>query len=338
MTSTEPSTIPPPVEGGRDARSARSVSLRKFLYDYAVFLLFIALIVVYSIALPSTFPTSGNFQTIVDSQAVLLILALGLTVPLVTGEFDLSIGSMLGFASILTAWLLGEQHWGLAPGLLVVLAAGALVGTINGFLVVRVGVGAFITTLATGTILSGLTVAVSNGEVLNGIPDSLSNFTNGTLFGLSATVYMAAALAFGLWLVYEHTTLGRNLFFVGAGRETARLVGLPVARLRWGAFVFSGVVSSAAGILAAAQLGGSVTGLGESYLLPAYAAAFLGATTIKPGRFNAWGTVVALYLVVTGTTGLELMGVSNWVESVFDGVALIVAITFAQMASRRTVD
>jgi ribose transport system permease protein len=319
-----------------DRRRLTRSRLERLLFDYAIVLLFAVMILVYSIIEPSSFFTYGNLQTIVDTQAVLVLLALGLTLPLVTGEFDLSIGAMLGFTSILLTYLVGVQHWNMAAAIAVSLAVGAAVGFINGFFVVRIGVGAFITTLATGTILSGLTIAVSNGEILNGVPQSLQDFASHQFLGLATPVYLALGLAVVLWYVYEHTPVGRYLFFVGAGRDTARLVGLPVDRLRWSAFIACGLISSGAGIIAAAQLGGAVTGVGESYLLPAYAAAFLGATTIKPGRFNAWGTVIALYLVVTGTTGLELMGVENWVEYVFDGGALIAAVTFARVVSRES--
>ena len=146
-------------------------------------------------------------------------------------------------------------------------------------------------------------------------------------------MYLAFVLVIALWYVYEHTPLGRALFFVGEGREAARLVGLRVDRLRFGAFVASGVISAGAGIVTAGQLGAADPSVGPSFLLPAYAAAFLGATTIKPGRFNAWGTVVALYLLVTGVTGLELLGSSSWVQEMFNGVALLIAVTFARFVA-----
>jgi ribose transport system permease protein len=319
----------------RRTRADRSQSL---LYRYAVVLVFVVMIVVFSVLLPDTFFTSGNFQTIVNSQAVLLLLALALTLPLSVGEFDLSVASMLGFGATLLAYLYGSWHWPLGAAVAAVLAVGAVVGLVNGLFIVRFGVNAFITTLGTGTVLTGLTLAVSGGQILTGVPDGVTNFAAGDLFDLTWPAYVALGFSVVLWYVYEHTPAGRYLFFVGEGREVARLAGLPVRQLRWLAFVFASGIAAACGILAAGQLGSADPSVGPNYLLPAYAAAFLGATTIKPGRFNAFGTVVALYLLVTGVTGLELAGAASWVEQVFSGSALVIAVTFARLVSREAAE
>jgi ribose transport system permease protein len=314
--------------------SQRERRARLVIYRYAVVIALALFVVGFSILLPKTFFTLGNFRTIVSSQAVLMVLALGLTLPLTTGEFDLSIGSMLGCGAVLTAYFTGELHW---PLLLVVAATifvGFIAGALNGFFVVRIGVNAFIGTLGTSTILTGLTLAVSGGQILNSVAQPLVDFVQYQILGLAVPVYLALALAIVLWYIYEHTPIGRYLFFVGEGREAARLVGLRVDRLRFAAFIASGATSAAAGILTAGQLGAADPSVGPSFLLPAYAAAFLGATTIKPGRFNAWGTVVALYLLVTGVTGLELLGTSSWVQETFNGVALLIAVTFARFVAR----
>jgi ribose transport system permease protein len=326
-----------PMGGGASSgsrMSSRERSARLVVYRYAVVIALALFVVGFSILLPKTFFTLGNFRTIVSSQAVLMILALGLTLPLTTGEFDLSIGSMLGCGAVLTAFFTGELHW---PLLLVVVATilvGVIAGALNGLFVVRVGVNAFIGTLGTSTILTGLTLAVSGGQILNSVAQPLVDFVQYQIFGLAVPVYLGFALAIVLWYIYEHTPIGRHLFFVGEGREAARLVGLRVDRLRFGAFIASGAVSAAAGVFTAGQLGAADPSVGPSFLLPAYAAAFLGATTIKPGRFNAWGTVVALYLLVTGVTGLELLGTSSWVQEMFNGIALLIAVTFARFVAR----
>ena len=184
-------------------------------------------------------------------------------------------------------------------------------------------------------VLAGLTLYVTNGTILTTVPDGLQTFAQARLPGvqIGTPAIVGFVLAIALWYLYEHTPVGRHLFFVGEGREVARLVGLPVARLRFGAFVGSALMAGVAGILLAGELGGLSPSVGPTFLLPAYAAAFLGATTIKPGRFNAFGTLVALYLLVVGVTGLELLGVESWVEQVFNGVALAVAVSFARLVS-----
>jgi ribose transport system permease protein len=319
-------------QGG--ASSQRQRGLRLLIYRYAVVIALALFVIGFSLLLPRTFFTMGNFRTIVSSQAVLMILALGLTLPLATGEFDLSIGSMLGCGAVLTAFFTGELDWPLFLVVVATILVGVVAGVLNGLFVVRIGVNAFIGTLGTSTILTGLTLAVSGGQILNSVSQPLVDFVQYQIFGLAIPVYLAFALAVVLWYVYEHTPVGRYLFFVGEGREAARLAGLGVNRLRFAAFIASGGISAAAGVLTAGQLGAADPSVGPSFLLPAYAAAFLGAATIKPGRFNAWGTVVALYLLVTGVTGLELLGTSSWVQEMFNGVALLIAVTFARFVAR----
>lgn len=326
---------PPSAVPVRRSRAERS---RMVLYRYAVVLVFVAMIAVFSGLLPHTFFTTGNFQTIVNSQSVLLLLSLALTLPLSVGEFDLSVASMLGFGATLLAFLSGSWHWPLLASLVAVIAVGAVVGLVNGLFVVGFRVNAFIVTLGTGTVLTGLTLAVSGGQILTGVPASVTNFSAGEGLGLVWPAYVAFGFAVLLWYLYEHTPTGRYLFFVGEGREVARLAGLPVARLRWLAFVLAAMVAAVCGIFAAGQLGSADPSVGPNYLLPAYAAAFLGATTIKPGRFNSLGTVVALYLLVTGVTGLELLGAASWVEQVFNGGALVIAVTFARLVSQEAVE
>ncbi len=312
---------------------------RTFLYRYAVVIALLVLVVAFSLIAPGTFPTIANIRTIINSQGVLLVLALGLTAPLIAGDFDLSIGATLGFCGSLVAALVGTLGWDGTPAMIATLAAAAAIGLTNGALVVGLGINAFIATLATSTVLAGLTLYVSNGTILESVPVALQTFAQARLpgIGIGTTAIVGFILAILLWYAYEHTPVGRQLFFVGEGREVARLVGLPVARLRIGAFVTSALLSGLAGLLLAGELGGLAPSVGPTFLLPAYAAAFLGATTIKPGRFNAFGTLVALYLLVVGVTGLELLGVESWVEQVFNGVALAVAVAFARLVSREQV-
>jgi ribose transport system permease protein len=321
---------PPPTSGAQLRIRPRG----QWLSAYALIIAFVLMIVVYSVLAPSTFPTWGNARTIIGSQAVLLLLTLGLTIPLIAGDFDLSIGSLLGLSAVMCTWLTGTHGWAAGPAIVACIALGLAVGALNAFFIVKVGVGAFIATLASGTILTGVGVAISNGQVLSNVAPSITSVASGTLFGLPWPVYITLAFAIFLWYIYEHTPTGRYLFFLGAGRDTARLAGLRVDTLRWGAFISSALVASVAGILAAGSFGGTVPGFGDSYLLPAFAGAFLGATAIKAGRFNVWGTVIAVYFVVTGVTGLQLLGVSDWVEQVFNGTALLVAVSFGVLTSR----
>ena len=219
------------------AMHRRGVQLQ--LYKYAVLIALAIFIVVFSIIAPSTFPTVGNVQTIINSQAELLILSLGLTLPLLAGDFDLSIGATMGYAGSLVAELYGPLHMGAAESILITLASCALIGCVNAFLVVRVGINAFIGTLATATVLSGLTLQVTKGSILTTVPNSLQSFANWRMptLGIGAPALVGFGLALAFWYLYQFTPFGRRLFFVGEGREAARLTGLPVNSMRTVAFI-----------------------------------------------------------------------------------------------------
>ena len=335
----EPELGPSALNLREQGMAVRRRGVRLQLYKYAVLIALAIFIAVFSIIAPKTFPTVGNVQTIINSQAELLILSLGLTLPLLAGDFDLSIGATMGYAGSLVAELYGPLHMGAAEAILITLASCALIGCVNAFLVVKVGINAFIGTLATATVLSGLTLQVTKGSILTTVPNGLQSFADWRMptLGIGAPALVGFGLALVFWYLYQFTPFGRRLFFVGEGREAARLTGLPVNSMRTVAFIGAAFISGIAGLLLTGELGGMSSSIGPTYLLPAYAAAFLGATTIKPGRFNAIGTLVGLYVLVVGVTGLELLGVPSWIEQVFNGAALAVAVGFARFVSTEQV-
>jgi ribose transport system permease protein len=226
----------------------------------------------------------------------------------------------------------------LIPACIITLLVGVVIGAINGFFIVNLGINAFIITLGSMTILSGLTFGITGGNVIVNLPPALLTFGRQELFGLPLAIYYGWTLALVLAYVYERTPIGRYLLFVGGNRDAARLAGLPVTQIRFLAFVFSSLISAFAGIVLASKLGAIDPTIGPSYLLPPYAAAFLGTTAVQIGRFNVGGTVIAIYMLIIGITGLLLMGSDPWVSDAFDGGALIVAVTFAGLAGRKAAD
>jgi ribose transport system permease protein len=327
--------------GGSDAVAERAergdaarFDLRSLIGRYAVVLALLVMVAGFSLLRPDTFFTTGNFQTILITQSVLIVLALGLTIALAAGEFDLSIASMIGFSGGLIAYLSSEAGWSVGLAILVSFLAALTVGVFNGIFVVKFHVNSFIATLGMGTLILGLALAITGSTVIGNIPAALTDPARTELFGLDLPVYYALLLAALLWYFLEHTPLGRYVFFTGEGPEAARLAGVRVDRIRFGALVASSLFAWLAGVLLVGQTGAADPTFGAPFLLPAFAAGFLGATTIKPGRFNAWGTVIAVLLLATGTTGLQLLGAADWVENVFNGAALILAVTLAQLVSR----
>jgi ribose transport system permease protein len=321
--------------GGRGAASHHMGTSAGILYKYGLVLLLFAEIAVFGALRPATFLTHSNLENIVASQAVLMIIALGLLIPLTANEFDLSAGYMVAFTASLLAVLTGEHGMSTVPALLIVLGSGVVVGLVNSFFVVGLGVNSFITTLGSGTLLAGLTILVTGNQILSGVPSTVITAATHQFLGLPLIVYYGLALAAVVWYLLEYTPLGRRLLFVGQGREAARLAGVRVNRIRVGSFITASVACAVAGILLAGDIGAVEPTVGPSYLLPAYAGAFLGATTIKPGRFNAWGTVIALYVLTAGITGLQLLGATIWIINSFNGAALLLGVGIAQIAGRR---
>jgi ribose transport system permease protein len=305
---------------------------------YALVAAWVAVAVLFTLLRPDTFATTSNVQSIFGSQAVLLVLALGLIIPLTAKDFDLSIASVLSVSAMSVAVLNVQHGWPLLAAVAVAIAAGLVVGTINGALVVFLGVDSFIVTLGTGTVLSGVVLWISGSNTVSGVDSTLVDLVvTERVLGISLGFWYGLVLCVALWWVFEYTPLGRRLLFVGRGRNVSRLSGVRVNRLRLGALIASSVIAAFAGVLYTGTLGGADPSSGSSLLLPAYAAAFLGATAIVPGRLNAWGTFISVYFLVTGITGLQLLGVESFVQQLFYGGALVLAVALSELVrGRRT--
>lgn len=311
-------------------RALSAVGLGRFSGVYIIVLL----IAVFGVWLPDTFLTTTTLRNIVNEQSVTAVLALGLLFSMSARMFDLSVGSMLGLAAILTAWLSAEQGLGVVAVIAIVLGAGLLAGLVNGVVVVGAGVDSFIATLGMSSVLLAFTVRVSDGQYLTEIPNSITSLTSSQPLGIPVLAFYVAILAILAWYVLEHTPLGRRLYATGADPDASRLAGIATAKLRFWSLVVTAVVASSAGLLLASKLGSASPDQGASYLLPAFAAVLLGSTQIHPGRVNVGGTLVALILISVGIKGLQLAGADPWVTDLFYGVALIVAVSAASISKQ----
>lgn len=315
-------------------RPAFRLDVGMLFYRWGLLVAWAIVIVVFGVLRPDTFLTGANFSTIFGSQAVLVILAIALLIPLTTGEYDLSVAGTLGMGLILTQWLSAEHGWSLGPAVCVALLAGVVVGFVNAFFIIKVGVESLIVTLGMGTLLTGIGFALTETTVVGPstfLPEAVRNH----FLGIPLAFYYGLALTVLAWYVYARTPLGRYLYFVGSGRDVARLSGIKVDTLRAGGLVAAGLISAFAGVVLAGVLGSSSPSVSDSFLLPAFAAVFLGATAVTPGRFNPWGTFIGVYFLITGITGLELLGLVGWIEQVFYGAALIIAVALSRLAAGR---
>jgi ribose transport system permease protein len=339
-----PSTHPAPAEAqasssGRATAPAPggATPLRRFasavLNRYATLLLLALLIVVFSIASPK-FLTAQNWQNLIVTQSVVACLTLAAILPLVAGEFDLSLGYLVGVLAMLGAYL-AKQGGGTIEVIAAMLAAGLLVGLINGILTVSFKISSFIATLGVGIVLSGVTLGLSNGQVLfSNIPAALTDLGKGEFLGVGTTVWLALLLALVLLYVLEHTPFGRRLYAVGGSERVAFLAGVRTGRVKIAAFAGAGLLVGIGAIFALGQSGAANPGFGADLLLPAYAAAFLGVTTYRPGYYNVPGAIVAILLLAVGFNGLNLLGAPFWVQPIFNGAVLLLAVITARAESR----
>jgi ribose transport system permease protein len=341
----------PPVASAAPAAPRRTglpAVLTVTVSRFGLLLILAVAIAVFSGLKPQTFPTADNFTAIAGTYALTLMLALSVVLPLAVGEFDLSVAATFGLCHVLTAGLVLESGQSIFVAAGVALAAGAAIGLVNGLLVVRFKVSSFVATLGTMTILGGVTQGYAPGGQILAEPHAVGgghtavyafpawflNLGEGELLGIAGPFWVALALVVVLWFVLDRTTTGRRLTATGGNREAAHLSGVNTDRTVLLTFVACGLLAAVAGVVATAQLGRGLTTIADSYLLPAYAGAFLGATTVRPGRFNAWGTLVGVYLVAICVAGLQQLGVQDWVQSVFNGGALIVAVVASGFLAR----
>ncbi|WP_299736740.1 ABC transporter permease [uncultured Roseobacter sp.] len=334
MQSLESSALEPTRAEMKDL--SRTKRLLRLLPVYGLVILTVLLIVLFSILLPNTFPTMLNLRAIISDKAIIALLSLGAMIPMAAGRIDLTVGYGIVLWHILAISLqtmLGLP-WPIAVA--VVLVLGAVAGFLNGLLVEVAKIDSFIATLGTGTVLYALALWHTGGRQMVGVlPDGFYALNTTFVFGLPITGYYLIAITFVMWVVLEYTPVGRYLYAIGANQRAAQLNGIPTRKYVIGAFVASGTMTALAGVLLAAKLRIGQASVGLEFLLPALVGAFLGSTTIKPGRVNVWGTIVGVAILAVGISGIQQFGGSFWVEPLFNGVTLLIAIGIAGYAQRR---
>lgn len=329
--------VSPPVDDFVEPRKAahRPIGIRGLISRYAVPLIGLAMFAVFSLWHPDIFFTTANFKAMVNAQAIVLLLALAASVPVRAGDLDFSVSSVMT-ASGATLAAVSVAGGPLVLAVAAALGVGLCVGAINALFIVKIGVDPLVMTLGMLIALGGFAYAITGSAVLVNIPQSVITFSTHKLLGLPLATWYGWVLVVIVWYVYEKTPSGRYLLFTGGNRDAAQLSGVPVARIRTIALMVAALISSFTGIVLVGQFGALDPSVGPAYLLQPFAAVFLGATTVRVGRINAFGTMFALYLLIIGITGLQLLGARQWLNDVFNGVALVIAITVARAAGRRT--
>jgi ribose transport system permease protein len=305
--------------------------LTRAISVWGLLLLFVLLLAVFSLLKPDTFLTYFNIRSILSNKSVQLLVALSVFIPMVANQFDLSAGFNVGISQVLAIGLQG-QGWPWQAAVCAVLLMGAAVGFANGL---RVKIDSFIATLGTGTILYGLNAWYTGGQqVLASLPPAFLAIS-GSVWIVPAPAIYALIVSLTLWVVFEYLPLGRYLYVLGASPRTAELNGISAKRYITLAFVAAGTIASFAGVVLQSQLQVGQSSVGQEYLLPAFTAALLGATSIRPGRVNVWGTVLAVAVLAVTVAGLNQLGAPFFVEPLFNGSMLILAVGLAVQAAQR---
>ncbi|MBL5973676.1 MAG: ABC transporter permease [Candidatus Leucobacter sulfamidivorax] len=323
--------------GGKPVQQNSRVRSRRGIERWALLIAFVILVAVFASILPGTFASYANLRVILNGQAVIAVAALALLVPLVGGRFDVSVGSNIALNAIVCAAAMSHFSLPLWLAALLALLVGGLVGAINGFFIAYLGVNSLIATLASATIIIGLNQWYTGGRpIATGIDQSLTSVSVGQIAGIPLLAVIMIVLAVIVWYLLTQTVYGRQLTAVGVGLEASRLVGVPVRGRILMSFVISGVLAGFAGILQLGRQGsGDPAAGGIEFILPALAAVFLGATAFTPGRYNVPGTILGLFFVGVAVSGLALLGAKPWVQPVFNGAIVLVAVAASQYANRR---
>ena len=310
--------------------------LRHVLVRYGLLLAIVLLIILFSLLLPSTFLTAITFRSILSDQSIVALVALAQMIPLAANKFDLSVGYGIGLAHILSIGLQVNAGlpWPITVGL--VCSTGLMIGILNGLLVEAAQIDSFIATLGTGSILYAISIAYTGGQQIVGpLPHGFTEINDMSLLGIPAPAIYVLVLAIALWVAFEYMPIGRYIYAIGANPRAAQLVGIPKSRYVVLAFAASGLTTAFAGVVLGAKLQVGQSNVGPPYLLPSFVGALLGSTAFRLARVNVWGTIVAVTLLSIGIAGIEQLGSSFYVEPLFNGTTLLIAVGLAGLTSRR---
>lgn len=307
---------------------------------YGTLLGFAAILIFFSVMLPETFLTARNWLNITQQLSMLMVVAAGMTIVMVMGDFDLSVGSTASLAGIVAAVLFtfGYPVWA-AVG--IALLVGLVGGAINGALVAALGILPFIATLATLTMFSGAAFVISGGKTISGraIPEEFGNFARQGLalgdLSIPNLTIVAATVTLAVWVLLEQTTFGRRLYAIGGNIEAAFLAGVPVRRLKLAAFALTGVSAAMAGLLYASRVASANPTQGAGLMLNAIAAVFLGQSMTQHGEPRILATLVGVLILGVLDNGLTQLSVDSYVRQILVGGIILLAVALSAFSKSR---
>jgi len=300
---------------------------------YATIIGLAGMLIAFSLLSPKAFPTLGNFTNVINQASLAMIIAGGLTMAVIVGELDLSIGFAASLHGVFVTGLVVRHGLPIPAAIVVILLMGALIGLVNGLIVTKAKVNSVIATLGVGTILTGLAFAYSAGvPIVAGVPEAFLQLSLGRwLFGIPNNIVIMVVVLASLWLLVEKSAIGQEIQAVGGNPAAARLAGINVDRIKILGFVLSGICAALTGTLLASRLGSGTTSAADSYLLTAFAAVFLGSATLRDGEFHIIGTFVGALIIAFAFNGLNIFGAPTYSQYILQGAILIIAVGLSSM-------
>jgi ribose transport system permease protein len=325
----------PAASSPRPLHGRRQAAFMWLLGTYGTIIVLVVMLAVFSLLQPGTFATVGNFRNIFNDMAIGTIVAAGLTVPLVAGDFDLSIGYVASFCGLLVVGILSAGQLPIPLAMLVVVGIGTLIGIVNGIIVSKIGVNAFIATLGTGTVVVGLNYAYSGGMPLQLRQQrEFTDIAIGRLWGIPHLIWVMVVVLVVLWVILNRTVQGQHIRAIGVSPESSRRAGVAVDRSRIVAFAIASTCAAIGGVLMASNLGSGQVTAGDGFMLTSFSAAFLGSAALREGQFHILGTLIGVLTVAIGNNGLAMIGAPIFTQFLFAGGLLVVAVALGGIGRR----
>jgi ribose transport system permease protein len=287
-------------------------------------------------SLSDNFFSVSNFENITKQLAVVGIVSIGMTIVLIAGGVDLSVGSVAALSGVVTSLLWVELSIPLGLSVLLGLLSGALIGFLNGFMVTFMKINPLITTLGTFSIVRGLAFVLSEGQTNQLNNDAFKFLRRGEMFGISFSLILMIVLYAVFYVVLRHTQFGRNLYAIGGSLEASRLAGISVTRHLLIAYTLCGALAGLGGLIIASQLASSAPRAATGLEFTVVTAVILGGTSLAGGKGTIIGTLIGVIILRTLSNGLTITEVPSWYQDVANGATLIMAVGFDQIRIRLT--
>lgn len=305
-----------------------------FIRTWGTLIGLLLLMVIFSAIRPDVFPSGRNLRNIIEQVATLAIVASGVTVVMVTGDFDLSVGAISSLVGIITA-LLMKAGIGTGTSIIIGLALGTSAGLLNGLIIAYGGLSAFVGTLATMTAYSGAALLISKGTTIFELPENFRFIGQGSIGFVPVSIVIMLITLFGIYLLLEQTTFGRRLYAIGGNEEASFLSGIRTRQVRFLAFGISGFFASLGGIVLTSRLYSAHPQAGSPFMLNAAAAVFLGMTAFREGEANLWGTLLGVLIMGVMGNGLNILGINTYAQSILTGIIIIFAVLLSSLAKKK---